>query len=64
MLVAVQIRSDMDEVSAAATSDDGPAIKPARSYNYRVVMRKGGVELDMRGRCSAGQKVQGKNITL
>jgi DNA repair protein RAD50 len=29
----------------------------ARSYNYRVVMVNGGVELDMRGRCSAGQKV-------
>jgi len=29
----------------------------ARSYNYRVVMMAGGVELDMRGRCSAGQKV-------
>ena len=28
-----------------------------RNFNYRVVMRKGEVELDMRGRCSAGQKV-------
>lgn len=28
-----------------------------RSYQYRVCMRKDGVELDMRGRCSAGQKV-------
>eukprot|EP00887_Chlorella_sp_A99_P003883 scaffold11.g3883.t1 len=28
-----------------------------RSYNYRVVMYTGGAELDMRGRCSAGQKV-------
>lgn len=27
-----------------------------RSYNYRVVMMKGDVELDMRGRCSMGQK--------
>ncbi len=27
------------------------------SYNYRVVMYVGGAELDMRGRCSAGQKV-------
>lgn len=27
------------------------------SYNYRVVMLKGDIELDMRGRCSAGQKV-------
>jgi DNA repair protein RAD50 len=29
----------------------------SRSYNYRVVMRKGDLPLDMRGRCSAGQKV-------
>ncbi|EFJ05785.1 ATP-binding cassette transporter, subfamily I, member 3, SmABCI3, partial [Selaginella moellendorffii] len=28
-----------------------------RSYSYRVVMRAGGAELEMRGRCSAGQKV-------
>jgi len=31
--------------------------RAARSYNYRVVMTKGGAELDMRGRCSAGQRV-------
>ena len=30
-----------------------------RSYNYRVVMLAGGAELDMRGRCSAGQKARG-----
>lgn len=28
-----------------------------RVYNYRVVMVKGDTALDMRGRCSAGQKV-------
>lgn len=28
-----------------------------RKYNYRVVMIKDGATLDMRGRCSAGQKV-------
>lgn len=28
----------------------------ARTYNYRVVMVKDSVEMDMRGRCSAGQK--------
>ena len=28
-----------------------------RQYNYRVAMHKNGVEMDMRGRCSAGQKV-------
>ena len=30
----------------------------ARSYNYRVVMYSGGAELDMRGRCSAGQRAR------
>lgn len=28
-----------------------------KSYNYRLLMRKGNAELDMKGRCSAGQKV-------
>lgn len=28
-----------------------------KTYNYKLVMIKNGVELDMRGRCSAGQKV-------
>ena len=28
-----------------------------RAYDYRVVMTKGRVEMDMRGRCSAGQKM-------
>lgn len=28
-----------------------------RVFNYRVVQIKNAVELDMRGRCSAGQKV-------
>ena len=43
----IELRSDVD-VSAATRT---------RNYNYRVVMVKGGVSLDMRGRCSAGQKV-------
>lgn len=45
----IEIRSDEDDGSGAA--------KLRRSYRYRVVMVKGGTELDMRGRCSAGQKV-------
>ena len=28
-----------------------------KSYNYRMLMHKGNASLDMRGRCSAGQKV-------
>lgn len=31
--------------------------KAAKSYNYRVVMSKGSSSIDMRGRCSAGQRV-------
>ncbi|CAY68365.1 DNA repair protein RAD50 [Komagataella phaffii GS115] len=38
-------------------SDMNTQVKGNRSYNYRVVMMKEDVELDMRGRCSAGQKV-------
>ncbi len=36
------------------TSQEGAS---KRSYNYRVVMTKGNTQLDMRGRCSAGQRV-------
>lgn len=28
-----------------------------RSYNYRLIQKKHGVEMEMKGRCSAGQKV-------
>lgn len=45
--------SDIDYIQIKA-DQEGAA---GRSYNYRVVMHTGGAELDMRGRCSAGQKV-------
>ncbi|XP_029439215.1 DNA repair protein RAD50 [Rhinatrema bivittatum] len=45
----IEIRSDADE-NVSATDK-------RRTYNYRVVMIKGDAVLDMRGRCSAGQKV-------
>lgn len=45
----VEIRSDVDENASAGVK--------RRIYNYRVVMVKGDAALDMRGRCSAGQKV-------
>lgn len=35
-----------------------------RVYNYRVVMVKGDTPSDMRGRCSAGQKVHEKFFLL
>ncbi|CAG8478399.1 9193_t:CDS:10 [Ambispora gerdemannii] len=46
--------SDIDRIEIRS-EDDGSTRKG--SYNYRVVMVKGSVVLDMRGRCSAGQKV-------
>ena len=46
---SIEIESGQDDTAAASRS--------SRSYNYRVVMRKGDIPLDMRGRCSAGQKV-------
>ncbi|XP_054586683.2 DNA repair protein RAD50 isoform X2 [Nothobranchius furzeri] len=45
----VEIRSDVDENSSAGVK--------RRVYNYRVVMVKGDTALDMRGHCSAGQKM-------
>lgn len=45
----IEIRSDVDNSSSAGVK--------RRVYNYRVVMVKGDTALDMRGRCSAGQKV-------
>jgi DNA repair protein RAD50 len=46
--------SDIDYIQIRADTESGVA---NRSYNYRVVMVCGGAELDMRGRCSAGQRV-------
>ncbi|KAJ3225056.1 DNA repair protein rad50 [Clydaea vesicula] len=45
---------DIDTVEIRADNEN---TKGGRSYNYRVVMIKRDTELDMRGRCSAGQKV-------
>lgn len=47
--------TDIDSI--AIKSDVNIQAKGNRSYNYRVVMYKSNAELDMRGRCSAGQKV-------
>ncbi|KAJ3051631.1 DNA repair protein rad50 [Rhizophlyctis rosea] len=46
--------SDIDTIEIRSDND---GIKGNRQYNYRVVMLKGETALDMRGRCSAGQKV-------
>merc|ERR1712150_335380 len=47
---------DTIEVQAEEEEESG-ASKSRRNFNYRVAMVKGSVTLDMRGRCSAGQKV-------
>ncbi|GFR80127.1 DNA repair protein RAD50, partial [Elysia marginata] len=47
----IEIQSEAEDAAAAST------IKSRRTYNYRVVMIKNGIPIDMRGRCSAGQKV-------
>ena len=52
---------DIELVSGDEVSEDGVVAvsgkSSSRSYNYRVVMRKGNIPLEMRGRCSAGQRV-------
>ncbi|KAI8370966.1 DNA repair protein Rad50, partial [Blakeslea trispora] len=45
---------DIDYIEVRADSEGTTA---RQSFNYRVVMIKNGSELNMRGRCSAGQKV-------
>ncbi|KTW32108.1 DNA repair protein rad50 [Pneumocystis jirovecii RU7] len=45
------------DVDTILIRSDNENLKENRSYNYRVCMIKGDTELDMRGRCSAGQKV-------
>jgi DNA repair protein RAD50 len=45
--------TDIDSISIES---DGEKVGN-RSYNYRVCMMKDTVKMDMRGRCSAGQKV-------
>ncbi|KAI9146471.1 hypothetical protein BKA69DRAFT_1120909 [Paraphysoderma sedebokerense] len=46
--------NDIDTIEIRSDNENA---RGNRSYNYRVVMIKDDTELDMRGRCSAGQKV-------
>ncbi|GIZ42528.1 hypothetical protein CKM354_000579200 [Cercospora kikuchii] len=48
--------TDVDTVLIRSENVDGTT-RGNKSYNYRVVMVKQDMEMDMRGRCSAGQKV-------
>ena len=45
------------DVDTILIRSDNETARGNRSYNYRVCMVKQDVEMDMRGRCSAGQKV-------
>ncbi|KAI3617538.1 hypothetical protein CBS9595_003447 [Malassezia furfur] len=49
--------TDIDTVLVRSDADGRVGPSGLRSYQYRVCMVKDRVELDMRGRCSAGQKV-------
>jgi len=46
--------TDVDTILIRSESEN---VKSNKSYNYRVCMIKQDAEMDMRGRCSAGQKV-------
>lgn len=46
--------TDVDSIMIRSENEND---KGNKSYNYRVVFVKSDVEMDMRGRCSAGQKV-------
>jgi DNA repair protein RAD50 len=48
--------TDVDTIMIRSENDTANTTTK-RSYNYRVVMVKQDAEMDMRGRCSAGQKV-------
>ncbi|XP_060561862.1 DNA repair protein RAD50-like isoform X1 [Ruditapes philippinarum] len=49
---------DIETIEIRSDEDDSAAMKTRKTYNYRVVMIKpGDAVIDMRGRCSAGQKV-------
>jgi DNA repair protein RAD50 len=57
VIVDTADRLDIDGIRIVSDSDEVASTTTRKSYNYRVVMVKNDVELDMRGRCSAGQKV-------
>ena len=55
----IEIRSEDEHLASAVGTGGafGGGAVARRSYKYRVVMKRGTTELDMRMRCSAGQKV-------
>lgn len=56
--VRVYKGNDIDNIQVKFNEDTGASkTSTKRSYQYRVVMIRQGVEQDMRARCSAGQRV-------
>ncbi|XP_029643007.1 DNA repair protein RAD50 isoform X1 [Octopus sinensis] len=49
--------NDIETIEIRSSEDESGIMKSRRNYNYHVVMIKGDAVIDMRGRCSAGQKV-------
>lgn len=49
--------SDIDAIEIRSETEKTFGSSGRRNYNYRVIMKRGSREIDMRGRCSAGQKV-------
>ncbi|XP_069982558.1 DNA repair protein RAD50.L isoform X1 [Penaeus vannamei] len=49
--------NDIDYIEIQTDEAESQGADKRRTYNYRVVMVKNGTDMDMRGRCSAGQKV-------
>ncbi|EGD73153.1 hypothetical protein PTSG_04865 [Salpingoeca rosetta] len=54
--------NDIDYVEIVSDVEKKKETTRGKSYQYRVVMVKGDTRLDMRGRCSAGQKVMASII--
>ncbi|XP_074657716.1 DNA repair protein RAD50.L-like [Tubulanus polymorphus] len=49
--------NDIETIEIRSDGDESGQMKTRKTYSYRVVMVKGDKAIDMRGRCSAGQKV-------
>ncbi|MEM7365763.1 MAG: hypothetical protein AAF525_17225, partial [Pseudomonadota bacterium] len=48
--------NDIDAIQIVS-GEDASSSRASRSYNYGIMMVKNGTQMDMKGRCSAGQRV-------
>merc|ERR1712136_31968 len=55
---------DIDYIQIVNEDSTGASTNKKASFNYRVVMYCGDTSMDMRGRCSAGQKVLASLVIL